>query len=103
MHLNMAGTFSDYVLRAIRAGASMPPLVARIVFAGALLIAVPIAIVTFLLTLLSAAFLLLFARLRRNDPPPRQDGPVVIEGEYTVIAEPHEDEAARARRVAARR
>jgi hypothetical protein len=97
MHLNMAGTFSDYVLRAIRAGSSMPPLVARVAYAVALLIAVPIAVVAFLLTLGGAALLLTMARLRRDEKPARHEGPVVIEGEYTVVddARTRDDEPAR--------
>jgi hypothetical protein len=99
MHPNMAAAFSAYVFRAIQASLSMPPLVARIVYAGALLVAIPIAIVTFLLTLLSAAVLLLVARWRRDPTTAHGEGPVVIEGEYSVVAEPPEDEAERARRV----
>jgi hypothetical protein len=44
----------------------MPPVMARLLYAGALLIAVPIALITFLLTLLADAAVLLTAWLRRD-------------------------------------
>lgn len=101
MRPNRATAFSDHVLRAMRAGRSVPPVGARIVRAIALLLAIPIAIATiliFLLTAAGAAFLLLIARLRRNPPSDGRAGPVVIDGEYTVVPEPRGDDAGHARR-----
>ena len=103
MHASIAGTFSDYVLRALRLGASMPPVIARIAGGIALLVAIPIAIVAVLLTALSAAFLLFMKRPRRDAPVRHDDGPVVIEGEYTVIEEPRAREPIDAARLDRRR
>ena len=77
----------------------MPPVMARLLYAGALLIAVPIELITFLLTLLPDAAVLVTAWLRRDEPRTHR-GPAVIDADFTVVDQP-DGRAAPRRRVAA--
>jgi hypothetical protein len=64
---------------------TLSPLSARLLFFGSLVIAIPVVAVLFVMTLLGTAIAGLIASLQSRRPHADADGPMVIDGEYTVV------------------
>jgi hypothetical protein len=58
---------------------------ARLLFIASVVVAIPVVAGLFIMTLLGTAVVALLASLQARRPRAEADGPLVIEGEYTVV------------------
>ena len=57
----------------------------RLLFIASVVIAIPVVVGLFVMTLLGTAVMGLAASLQRRRHRPTADGPLVIDGEYTIV------------------